>query len=285
MEFTHGGNSQSVKSSMIVDTAASDLPIETAVRPGAGALRSAERDHFWFSCRNRRILRFLRALGIHAPSCLLEIGCGGGNVLDFLLGQGFDAYGAELNKRLCEQAARRCGSDRVSCTNAFETSTFDAIGPFQAVAFFDVIEHLDEPADMLSRCATLLQPGGVIVGTVPALMGLWSSLDIISGHRIRYDMTTLRRDIVNAGLEVIDLRYFFQSLIAPIWWHRRRIRHVPVDSLKRSAEVAEEGLQIPHPVANLVGNAICETENILDRLTPLKWVPGASMLFACRVSS
>jgi SAM-dependent methyltransferase len=73
----------------------------------------------------------------------------------------------------------------------------------------DVLEHLPDPAAALEHARSLLNPGGRLLITVPALNVLWTTHDDVNHHYIRYDRRSFRLLARNAGVELLSLRYFF----------------------------------------------------------------------------
>lgn len=257
-------------------------PLDTQTRPGSESLRQAERRHFWFASRNARILGYLKKLDVSPPSRIVEVGCGRGTVLSALLATGYRADGIDLHEGLCEEAAANCRGATVHCMDVTRGEPSDTCGRYACVGLFDVLEHAPHPGTLLDACGDLLEPGGCLVGTVPALMSLWSTLDDVGGHRIRYDRSALRRELQGAGFDVIDIRYFFQALVPILWWQRRGLRGARHESFADRQRIVQDGMRIPGAAANFVGKMVCGAERALEAVLPLGYVPGASLLFSCR---
>ncbi len=253
------------------------------LRPGSESLRQAEKRHFWFAGRNARIVAYLKQCGLEPPSRVVEVGCGRGAVLNALVDRGYSADGIEMHRGLCEEAAKDCPSATIHCMDVTRGDRLTVLGRYACVGIFDVLEHAPQPAELLQACGDLLVPDGLLVGTVPALMSLWSSLDDVSGHQIRYERATLRRDLEGAGFEVVDIRYFFQGLVPILWWQRRGLRATRRESFADQQRIVEEGLKVPSAAANFVGKALCNAERMVGSVFPLGFLPGASLLFSCRI--
>lgn len=235
-------------------------------------LSRAEDAHFWHIARNELIASRLRALGVGRGARFLELGCGGGAVSAHLSREGLDVTGVDGHLPRVTEAARRAPSakfyvhDLSKGVDALPTS-------FAAAGLFDVIEHLDDPAQALDAAVGKVEPGGHVVGTVPALMALWSDYDAKGGHRLRYDQRTLR-DVLSRvrGADIVEVRWF-NHLLVPLMWLQRRAR----------AE-AEAGLAVPAMPVNQAFlwwlRAEYRADAWLSRLTAP--VPGASMWFALR---
>lgn len=64
--------------------------------------------------------------------------------------------------------------------------------PFDLIGLFDVLEHLPDDVKALKEIRKALKPGGKLILTVPASMKLWSYVDEVAGHYIRYSSKTLK---------------------------------------------------------------------------------------------
>ena len=78
-------------------------------------------------------------------------------------------------------------------------------GPFGAVLLLAVLEHVAEPAAVLSRAATLLAPGGRVIVTTPHPLGrlpleAGAALGLLSPHaRDEHEDLLSRKDLESAG--------------------------------------------------------------------------------------
>src|SRR5262249_3050661 len=64
---------------------------------------------------------------------------------------------------------------------------------FDAVAYIDVLEHIERDADELALAARHLRPGGVLIVVAPAHPWLFSPFDAAIGHHRRYTRHALRQ--------------------------------------------------------------------------------------------
>ena len=249
-------------------------------------LESSQQSHFWFRARNRQILDFLAEGGVRPPAKILEVGCGSGTVLSALATAGYRAAGVEMHRELARRAAERSPSARVFSANVFEPpGELVACGPFDAVAFFDVLEHLESPDRVLRSCARLLAPGGSLVGTLPALASLWSDYDEFAGHRLRYDRAVLAALFARAGLPAPRAAYFFQALLPGMLLRRMLVGRGRAvgDEGRRAAQ--HRALDAPGPFWNAVLSAACAAERGIRRAVSLDTVPGASLWFSARIAA
>ena len=169
---------------------------------------------WWFQIRNDLILATLSSslARHHSQSGLWDVGAGVGTVSAF------------LDTHLCEVVAVEpdaAGASSVAAAGitsiAGELRDLELpSGSLQNIALFDVLEHLDDPNQLLEECKRILNPGGRIFITVPALPVLWSNADDDAEHKMRYTKKTLLKLCESAGLRTMKLEYWFKSLVIPM---------------------------------------------------------------------
>jgi SAM-dependent methyltransferase len=94
------------------------------------------------------------------------------------------------------------------------------------VVALNVIEHIVDDVEAVRSIAAMLRPGGRAVILVPALTGLFGSLDRELGHQRRYTHKSLTRLMKNAGFRVE--RTFYFNLVGSLgWWVNARLRKMP----------------------------------------------------------
>jgi SAM-dependent methyltransferase len=184
-------------------------------------IAAVEQRHAWFRARRELLGHLGRDLTGSLPNGfqVLEVGCGTGDVLQQLeracargLVTGMDIHAEAL------EFARQRTSCRVVVGDANQPP-FGA--DFALVGMFDVLEHLEDDAQVLKRTYDLLQPGGALLLTVPADPSLWSYFDEASGHVRRYDAVDLGGKLRDAGFEVEYLTPFMR-VMEPIMRGYRR---------------------------------------------------------------
>ncbi len=149
--------------------------------------------------------KVLRAIAPYRQSGrLLEIGCAAGAFLDAARHAGWQTSGIELSKA----AARYAREERDLDVHAGTVHTVDAFGAgeFDAVVMLDVIEHVFQPAKLLTALQALLRPGGALVVMTPNAKGLgarWLRQDweayIPDDHLWLFDRGTLESACTKAG--------------------------------------------------------------------------------------
>jgi SAM-dependent methyltransferase len=168
-----------------------------------------DRDHWWFRGRRAIVLAVLQRMLTPGRHRLLDLGCGSGNVLE-ALGCFGEAVGMEADESLAA-AGRAAGLDVRH--GMLPGDRVVPVGWPDVVLLLDVLEHMDDEA-ALRAAHVLLQPGGLLVATVPAYPWLWSAHDVALGHRRRYTARRLRAVVGAAGFTIASLTYF-NTLLLP----------------------------------------------------------------------
>lgn len=163
------------------------------------------RKHWWWRAREETILEVLRRrFGSKANLHILDVGCGDGLFFDRLQEFG-DVEGVEPAGELVDPN----GPHRPKIAVAPFDETFCPGKQYSLILMLDVIEHVDQPASALRHARTLLEPGGLLVITVPAFPVLWTNHDVLNQHRTRFTKPRLCELAEQARLRILDARYLF----------------------------------------------------------------------------
>jgi SAM-dependent methyltransferase len=203
-------------------------------------LAAVEERHFWFRSRRQVILETLRRtvpdLGERA---LFDIGCGSGGLLSFLGGSGVPLAGAcDAYLESLELVGRRVKAPLA----LVDEGRLPPLAAGQSlVGLFDVLEHIDDDAATLDFLRSVLEPGGVLVLTVPAHPFLFDEMDELAHHRRRYRRAELRARLEAAGFRVRLLTHFMAPMVPLLMLARGVGRALGVLGLsaqdRRSAEL------------------------------------------------
>ena len=165
-------------------------------------------------------LAFLESFS-EAPGKLLDIGAGDGAFIAQAAGHGWECIGID-------PAARQDPELRPSDAGSFTLiqGTLKDLDPtqrFDAITMWDVIEHLDDPAEVLSTAASFLKDSGILIVET----GNYQSVDrIASGpnwwaymaeHRWYFAPPTVRQLLNKAGLRHVAIG---PQVLRP-WWRGR----------------------------------------------------------------
>jgi len=133
-------------------------------------------DKQWDSTMALYIARRLQEIAGGQRIAVLDVGCGAGGMLEYLLGYGYDLYGYDLvalkdewHKTRRKKLAPYFGAsydEHIKVTRSereipFEDNFFDVVYANQV---FEHVRFLDK---MISECARVLRPGGIFLTTFP----------------------------------------------------------------------------------------------------------------------
>lgn len=167
--------------------------------------------------------RLLALVERHAPrrGRLLDVGCGPGLLLDEARKRGWQVQGLEPSAASRGHAVSELGLDvRDATLQDLDPGTH---GGFDAIVMADVIEHFDDPAGSLRRCASLVTDGGVVLVVTPdpasptarvAGKRWWG---LLPAHTYLLPRRTLRRLLSDAGLEPVADKALRRSFTLGYW--------------------------------------------------------------------
>lgn len=142
---------------------------------------------------------------------ILEVGCGIGNLTQFLLDCG-TVWASDIEGEYLEMVEKRYGKH----PNFIAPLIWDIrINPlqhfprtFNTVVCSNVLEHIEEDLIVLNHFYQILSERGRVVLLVPALKWLYNSLDRSLGHVRRYTKKELATKMKQSGFQLLHLTYF-----------------------------------------------------------------------------
>ena len=195
-----------------------------------------------------------------------DVGAGTGGMARRLARAGFEVIAVEpIMAGAAAIARQQCGP--VFC------GSFAGLGLppdcLRVVGLFDVIEHLGDPSALLSDIGRALEPGGIVVITVPALPALWSTEDDVAGHHRRYTKGSLDALMRQCGYRAVTAEYIFASLLLPAI----ALRTIPYRlGRRRSAEHVHSATTrhlAPSTSIDAAARRILRAERAIGRRVPL----------------
>ena len=171
--------------------------------------RMAEHEewYWWHLARESIVRRMIKRFGPDSPR-ILDVGCGTGATTASLL-----PFGPVLGLDIGDTALRLARERNVTVTRANAVDLPVRNESFDIVVALDVLEHLDDDVAAVRSIRNALEPGGILVATVPAYECLWSPHDEAVGHKRRYVRSRLERSLVAGGLQVEVCTYVMAAIL------------------------------------------------------------------------
>ncbi len=110
-------------------------------------------------------LRFIQDYATLQDKRVIDVGCGGGILTEGLAKHGADALGIDLSEDLLDIAELHGLESGITAT--YKKISAEAIAEqepesFDHVTCMEMLEHVPDPASIISACATLVKPGGLV---------------------------------------------------------------------------------------------------------------------------
>lgn len=157
----------------------------------------------------------LRALGEGRGRRALDVGAASGFLTERLTEQGWRVTALEREPALAAQVGR--SAERVVVAD-LDAGAPEVGGPFEAIVYGDVLEHLTDPLAALVGLNRALAHDATVVVSVPNVAHLWVRLNLLAGrwnyedrgildrtHLRFFTRRTLEDLLTRAGLVVTDL--------------------------------------------------------------------------------
>jgi len=179
----------------------------------------------------------LRLLAPRQADPILDVGCGNGDMVNYLAGLGYDVYGIDPSLQGIEWAKRK-SADRfflLDGTDSADNLPAElAAKKFRTIYSLEVIEHVYDPRAFVRFCRGVLQrggPGGTLILTTPYYGGLKNLLIGLKfgwdehhnplwdcGHIKFWSRRTLTQLLTEAGFRVSEFTGLGRS-IPGLWKH------------------------------------------------------------------
>ncbi len=117
--------------------------------------------------RRENVHRLIRPLleDRTGPVTILDLGCGGGNILEGLPQERLRAVGMDLACEMVSDAAKRRPTDAFMVGDAMRIPLAD--GAVDIVTCIGVLEYVTHPADVLTQINRVIKPGGHLIISFP----------------------------------------------------------------------------------------------------------------------
>lgn len=140
---------------------------------------------------------------------VLEVGAGLGTFTEEILKSGAAGLTACEPDRKMAEALAKTVAGRAQVFSGGIRDVPAENGPFDAIVYVDVMEHIEDDRAEMIAAAGRLKPGGALVIGGPAHSWLYSPFDAAIGHYRRYDRRSVERLVDSCdGLDLERFQYF-----------------------------------------------------------------------------
>ncbi len=238
---------------------------------------------FWFCHRNDCILELLKQFP--PGGIVYDIGGGNGFVAKALEDKGFQTVLVEPGQSGIDNARKRGLKNMIYARLEDLDPQFHSL---PAVGLFDVLEHIENPAEFLKILSSVMIPGGMLYITVPDFGFLWSHEDVFARHFRRYSLKNIKRVLIENGFTIEYAAYFF--LLLPVFIFLLRVIPYRVGFRKRELHTVKKKINRDHAQiqeAGILGKWVHKIFRWeLKRIRRKKNIPfGSSCLLAARLNN
>lgn len=202
-----------------------------------------QNDHWWFNGRQEIIEDFFRSHEAQVKGGhVLDIGCGGGRLLNYLCTLG-SIQSLDMEPTIVEHIKKTFGPN-IGTLGSLPNNIPFPNSSFNLATLFDVLEHIPDDKAGMKKIHDLLKPNGLILLTVPAFKKLWSYHDEQSHHLRRYDANSIKTLLEECGFNVLRLSYFNTLLLPFILFFRffRKLNTHDSLKMKNDMDYARKGM-------------------------------------------
>lgn len=196
-----------------------------------------EQHHWWFKAKRKFLEITLKTFLQGAKGTVLDIGCGTGAVMEFLLRQGYHVEGVDFNETALAYCARK--------GLVVQQGTIDHLpfydNTFNIVFALDVLEHVARRDLALREVKRVLKPGGLFIVTVPAHQFLFSYHDRALHHVKRYSWYDFKQEL-SASFTIQHMSWIHSAILLPTILKRlviERLSH-KVDQLESDVKPSSQ---------------------------------------------
>lgn len=169
---------------------------------------------------------------ITGSDILVDVGCGSGGPLEFCARHAGHVHAIDVDQRVIDHARAQMTGRGIDLSNVtFHVGSGAGLplpdGSATRVICLEVLEHVDDPSEVMAELVRVAAPGALLLVSVPDSRGeeflrhyapaaAWEP-----PHHIRtFDRGQLRKVVLDAGLEILDsgTTGFFRAIWLGLYW-------------------------------------------------------------------
>lgn len=231
-------------------------------------------------------------------SRVLDIGCSTGNLgLALEERKSCSVVGVDINESDISVAKERGLNAHV--LDATVEGSLDDFGSFDVIVFADVLEHLNDPRQMLRNVRRSLSPAGVVLYSIPNMSHLSVRLDLMSGvfpytetglldntHVHFYDRAEVEAIFADSGYRIMMEKPVLIEY--PEEWVNARLASLglqPTESFPSMLQTSESGVFQFIGVAEPIQHADDAAHTARERLSPLNEIKSYTTKLVARANA
>jgi 2-polyprenyl-3-methyl-5-hydroxy-6-metoxy-1,4-benzoquinol methylase len=160
---------------------------------------------------------------------VLEIGAGIGTISERIALHARTLVVSEIDTECFKIIKPKIESIQSSCIVEFAAYTLGEPCPksfkqypFDSVVITNVLEHVPDDGMALSHLRDIMKQHARLIIFVPAMEGIYCTLDKALGHYRRYSKQSLQNCLHNAGYNILEIKYVnFLGIFG--WWLNGRV--------------------------------------------------------------
>lgn len=190
---------------------------------------------------DRNVKLLLRYFDVRKKK-ILDVGCGGGVFLSKIREVGAEVYGIELDDARAQYCleTHNLNVEKIPIEHEYWQNNY--YETFDAITFWDVIEHVNFPVETLKSASRLLKPGGILLLDTPRreaffhqfgeftykvskgkyptfLKNLYSDHEY--GHKQIFSKQDIQKCLNKASLKLIEINKIHELTFPPKFYLRR----------------------------------------------------------------
>lgn len=197
-------------------------------------------NHWYYISKFNSILSLVRKRKIRS---ILDIGAGSGYFSKMLLMHTDAEYAICIDTGYKKEYEEEFHGKKIIYKKGL-TKTVNV----DLVLMMDVIEHIADDSLFLKSWSGKISNNAIYIITVPAFQFLFSTHDVFLEHYRRYNLFNLRRLLVENGMKIENLFYFYSLLFIPVMIIRLIKKNIPPGESSLKSDLT----QVSKPISNLL---------------------------------